>query len=47
MMGKFNTEWMIKARKKTLKSVLPNFTKIDHMKFKKQIEKSFTRKDGT
>ena len=47
VMGNFNKEWMIKSRKKTLKQVLPNYTKNDHMRFKRQIEKSFTRKDGT
>ena len=40
-------EWVKKSRKKTLKSVLSHYSKVDHMKFKRQITRSFTRKDGT
>ena len=47
LQGGSSLEWIIKSRKKTLKSVLSNFTKLDHMRFNKQIIKSFTRKDGT
>lgn len=47
LQGGASLEWIIKSRKKTLKTVLSNFTKIDHMRFNKQVKKSFTRKDGT
>ena len=39
-------DWLIKSRKNQ-KGFLSNFTKQDHNRFVKQIEKSFQRADGT
>ena len=40
MMG-MSKEWLSKSRKKTQKAFLSNFTKHDHMRFHRQLEKSF------